>query len=373
MRKSAELRFFGKLLTTHLFLNPIYMKKVLVASFAVLLLVVGTTFMFQPGVTRGDALYPIKQAAESMELFFTRSPLSRVNTHLKFADRRMEELKLLLGARREAGFISTAYAQGAAASALTETPAMNAVSATLADMVNSTESAMQTAEAITNPQDAKTALSSISQAQGAQVQALDILTKGAPAETQLMLEQAALTTATNQAEVVEVKVAVDEIVQSGQTNVTIEFDDEDGDEDDSENLKEFKEDAEEEIKEAQEKIEKAKRELAKASAPDAQKLVAHAEDTLAKAVAALAAGNFGEARGLAKASQSLAKNAIKAVEHDEDEDKDEDVNEDDDKNEKVEEAAEEAKEADEKAREALEGTREEAEESEEKVNEQDND
>lgn len=66
------------------------------ASVAVILLFVATIgFSLSPKVTRGHFLYGVKRAEEGVELAFARAPLSRVNTHLRFASRRLDELEEL--------------------------------------------------------------------------------------------------------------------------------------------------------------------------------------------------------------------------------------------------------------------------------------
>lgn len=68
-----------------------------VGSLIVFIAIIGTAVMaYQPTVTRGDFLYLVKQTLEEVELAVAFSPMSKMSTHLQFADRRLEEAKNIL-------------------------------------------------------------------------------------------------------------------------------------------------------------------------------------------------------------------------------------------------------------------------------------
>lgn len=65
---------------------------VAVITAALLIIFTGSfAWAYQSSVTRGTFLYPLKQMGERVELAFARSPFQKVETHLKFGDRRFEE------------------------------------------------------------------------------------------------------------------------------------------------------------------------------------------------------------------------------------------------------------------------------------------
>ncbi|MDY7041581.1 MAG: DUF5667 domain-containing protein [Chloroflexota bacterium] len=49
----------------------------------------------------GDAIYPVKRAAERVQMSLTFSEIGRVRLHIKFADRRLEEVQAILEQRGE--------------------------------------------------------------------------------------------------------------------------------------------------------------------------------------------------------------------------------------------------------------------------------
>lgn len=63
---------------------------------AVLLLTVGTVFAYQPSVTRDNFLYPLKQTAEKIELASAFSEMDKIDAHLRFSDRRLEEAQNII-------------------------------------------------------------------------------------------------------------------------------------------------------------------------------------------------------------------------------------------------------------------------------------
>lgn len=72
-------------------------KLALAGSFAAFILLVGGTFAaYQPTVTRGTFLYPWKQAGERVELAVAFTSLQKVDAHVRFSDRRLEEAENII-------------------------------------------------------------------------------------------------------------------------------------------------------------------------------------------------------------------------------------------------------------------------------------
>ncbi|MBI4994103.1 hypothetical protein HZC21_00455 [Candidatus Peregrinibacteria bacterium] len=84
----------------------------LAGAFAALLLVVGgTVWAYQPSTTRGKLMYPWKQTVEKVELAFAFSDMQKVDAHLKFSDRRLEEAQNIVGKSSSLAFLlKTAFA-----------------------------------------------------------------------------------------------------------------------------------------------------------------------------------------------------------------------------------------------------------------------
>ncbi len=56
---------------------------------------------YQPNVTRGHILYPVKKTAENVELVLSFSPQQKMETHLRFSNRRLREAQELITLRDE--------------------------------------------------------------------------------------------------------------------------------------------------------------------------------------------------------------------------------------------------------------------------------
>lgn len=69
---------------------------------AVFLMTSTTIFAaYQPNVTRGHILYPVKKTVESVELVLSFSPQQKMATHLRFSNRRLKEAQELITLRDE--------------------------------------------------------------------------------------------------------------------------------------------------------------------------------------------------------------------------------------------------------------------------------
>ncbi len=93
----------------------IFRKYVFATGTTFLVLLGGTTaWSYQDTVTYGDPLYGLKRSAEKIELSFANKPIDQVQTHIRFANRRMAELENLLDGTNKPGvtafWIQTAYA-----------------------------------------------------------------------------------------------------------------------------------------------------------------------------------------------------------------------------------------------------------------------
>lgn len=114
------------------------------ASFA--FLVSGTLWAYQDTVTRGHVMYPWKQTTEKIELATSFGPMSEMDTHLRFSDRRLNEAHVLAGGSPEA---SALIQRANAASNLQELDSQRAVylALTLQDMRSSLAAATRIVEA----------------------------------------------------------------------------------------------------------------------------------------------------------------------------------------------------------------------------------
>lgn len=130
----------------------------------VLAIFVGTLVMaYQPGVTRGDFLYPVKQVMEKVELVTALSPMSEMTTHLKFADRRLAEAQDIIdgGSGSLSGFVGTAKAASRTDPQLSPEKEQD-LTLTLSDMSNEIGLAESiVGEKISEPETAQAALKEI--------------------------------------------------------------------------------------------------------------------------------------------------------------------------------------------------------------------
>ncbi len=347
------------------FLNPFTMRKL--ASGVLTLAVVfgvGTYAYSADTVTRGTTLYPIKQGIESILLSPSGDPANQVVTYLQLADRRLAEAEVLAANNGttvafEFNLIQKAYAIAPAppivdpvpttatspavpVAAVDPVPAVavnlipavvdpfilatpSPLEATLADMTIATEGAIEAAEDIADPVTTQTALTKIAITQTTQV---ETLTK---AVTQVDPVGAAVITDTviqveenqTELEVAAERVAEavltksDTVVIDIETNRDIEAellasgdvandDIKNSDDGDTEDKKTAEEKALAEIDKARTKVEELKSEL-NGLGVDAADVFNKAQVKLGAAEAAFIGGNYGKARGLAKAAESMMK------------------------------------------------------------------
>ena len=162
------------------FLRPTSLRLGLVGAFASLLLVVGgTVWAYQPSTTRGKLMYPWKQTAEKVELAFAFSDMQKVDTHLQFSDRRLEEAQNIVGKSSSlALLLQTAFADEGEVE-LTGEEQKN-LEATLEDMRSEVTKAGEIVETrVTAPEKAKLAIARIENASNQHIETLNNLERRA--------------------------------------------------------------------------------------------------------------------------------------------------------------------------------------------------
>jgi hypothetical protein len=85
----------------------------LVAAAITVVLLGGAAVAASASAKPGDLLYPVKRAAENIELIVHRDPASRARLHLEFAERRLTELSALLAQRRAGQTVDVGAAMSA--------------------------------------------------------------------------------------------------------------------------------------------------------------------------------------------------------------------------------------------------------------------
>lgn len=155
----------------------------LVGAFASLLLVVGgTVWAYQPSTTRGKLMYPWKQTAEKVELAFAFSNLQKVDAHLKFSDRRLEEAQNIIGKSSSLAFLlKTAFADEGEVE-LSKEEQKN-LEETLEDMRDEVTKASEIVETrLTAPEKAQKAIERIKTASNKHIETLNNLERRAAKE-----------------------------------------------------------------------------------------------------------------------------------------------------------------------------------------------
>lgn len=136
-------------------------RRALAAALVLFLLASGTTAYAYatPSVTHGNPLYALKRSAEQVQLFFVRSPERRVVLFSWIAERRLQEVEILLKKRlaEPTSFIPKAYAQSLLETLDPDDP----LALTIRDMLQATEKAAELTEGITEPQKAEKALEAL--------------------------------------------------------------------------------------------------------------------------------------------------------------------------------------------------------------------
>ncbi len=149
-----------------------------VGTFAVLLIMAsGVFWAYQPSVTYGHSLYGLKRATEKVELAFAFSPLSKVDAHLNFSDRRLEEANSIMGKPSAVAFLlQTAFADEGEVDLTTEEE--NNLEKTLDDMKSEVDKAAEIIETrVTEPVRARLALERIEQVTDRHIETLAKLEK----------------------------------------------------------------------------------------------------------------------------------------------------------------------------------------------------
>lgn len=202
MSKQADKKFYAKLnalvkenfseeeapeaLALPSFFN--FPRLAFVGAFASLLLVVGgTVWAYQPSTTRGKLMYPWKQTAEKVELAFAFSDMQKVDAHLKFSDRRLEEAQNIIGQSSSLAFLfKTAFADEGEIE-LTNEEQKN-LEETLEDMRTEVTKASEIVETrLTAPEKAQKAIERIKTASNQHIETLNNLERRAAKEAKTIV------------------------------------------------------------------------------------------------------------------------------------------------------------------------------------------
>lgn len=134
-----------------------------VVTLGLILLVAGISiFSYDSSITSASKLYSVKKALEKGELFFSFSPISKVQTHLRFSDRRFRESREIINKNDSLSWLIPSV------SALDTVNQLNlnskeemALAITLFEMHTEIENASQIVIQKLDGQDARAALESI--------------------------------------------------------------------------------------------------------------------------------------------------------------------------------------------------------------------
>ncbi len=150
-----------------------------------------TGLSYRDSVTYGSLLYPIKEAAENVEGLGAFTTEQKVNTELRFSDRRLRESWQIVGSADDTGawLIQTAYAQGPVS---TNSEKAQNLKHTLSEMNNHVSNASRIVESQTlDAKDAVALLDNITQHADEQVSSLKKMREQASVENKLAVHMAA--------------------------------------------------------------------------------------------------------------------------------------------------------------------------------------
>lgn len=199
MSKQADKKFYAKLnaLASEKFSEEeapaarsffAFPRLAFAGAFAALLLVIGgTVWAYQPSTTRGKLMYPWKQTAEKVELAFAFSDMQKVDAHLKFSDRRLDEAQNIIGKSSSLAFLlKTAFADEGEIE-LTNEEQKN-LEETLEDMRTEVTKASEIVETrLTAPEKAQKAIERIKNASNQHIETLNNLERRAAKEAKTIV------------------------------------------------------------------------------------------------------------------------------------------------------------------------------------------
>ncbi len=299
-------------------------------SSALLLLIAVTGFSLLPNVTNGNPLYPVKKAEERVELAFSREPISKINTHLRFAGRRLEELEVLFSGNPELlRLISTAKAHELGENIDPR------IEATLHDYFYETSEASVAVSNIYTTEEIAEALEKIEQAEEKHIKYFEKLIARGAEITKPLLNETLSSIEEHQAEVVakktetvlkrreglekfmvkvtsasairekllqsqsaEEKAAHAEAAETGEIRAARA----------AINVENRKERAEAEFQKAQRVFESFKEEKQKQASPKLEKLEIFVGEKLDEAAQALSENKYGKVFGLSRATEAMLQN-----------------------------------------------------------------
>ena len=160
------------------------------AAMALVAFFATATVAYRSDVVHGNLLYPLKEYGESVELAFAFSAEDKVNAHIRFSDRRLEEANSIIS-RYPAGmsFIPVAFAENFSAINLNNEDAKN-LDLTLSDMHTEIAAALDIAGTSEMEDDtAEKVIAKIETAVERHVQALDGMEKRTGDETKNIIRK----------------------------------------------------------------------------------------------------------------------------------------------------------------------------------------
>lgn len=177
---------------------------------ALFIFVSGTVWAYQSSVTLGHFLYPWKKAAERIEIAFASTPLQKVDAHLRFSDRRLDEARFLIQQNPSLAWLfQTAKAHGDEIHLDTKEEIF--LADTLADMRREVSLASEIVEtAMSAVEDVQKALVKIEAATDRHIEKLEQLEKQTSKNTQAIVKKIAREEDDHLSSVLDAKDEVDE-------------------------------------------------------------------------------------------------------------------------------------------------------------------
>ncbi|MBI2638009.1 hypothetical protein HYW83_00255 [Candidatus Peregrinibacteria bacterium] len=265
---------------------------------ALVLMTAGTVWAYQPSTTRGHFLYPWKQAAEKIEFAFSRTPLQKIDAHLRFSDRRLSEAENIIAKNPSLAWLAPA-ARAHEGEIHLETEEEIFLAETLEDMRKEVSAASEIIEVkISKPADARKALEKIEVAAERHVEVLSKIEKKSEEKIKKIVKRIVDEEDEHLAVIVEAREAVKAAEARKESKVTIQFKKREekeekrgGDKEKHEaKLENRAEEAKDEFKEVFEFFEKLPEEKKK-----------ELQEKMERAREALEEGKFGRTKGLSRA------------------------------------------------------------------------
>lgn len=301
--KKAEQAFFAKLHRMAKIEHPIrgwfsWPRLSFAGSLATLfILVSGTVWAYQSNVTRGHFLYPWKKAVERMELASASSSLQKVDAHLRFSDRRLEEARSIIQQNPSLAWLfQTAFAHGDEIHLDTEEEIF--LAETLTDMRSEVSQASEIVEtAISALEDLQKALSKIETATDRHLESLEELEKQTSKNAQAVVKKIAQEEDDQLAKVLDAQDEIEEARGKKLERVQIKL-----------LRRELK--RQQRSEQAQEALQKTLRLFESLPQEERKDL----SEKMERAKEALESGKFGRVKGLSKALKSRMENMERRIE-----------------------------------------------------------